>query len=417
MYETEVRTEPAKPRLLSQLLKKEPSMSIFVKPFYQIDKVDIDALIENQIRELRQIEYKSQLPGTADSAKVEFLYDVSSFANGIGGDILYGVEEEGGVAIAATGLHATDADEAMLRLNSMLQDGVRPRIPGTQVRSIDEFKNGPIVIIRIPQSFCAPHMVTLKGRQRFYTRSTNGKYRMDIDEIQRACVSADELPQRIAAFRDERLARIIANDGSFPLAAGGKAVLHVIPFQALTRKHSLDFRLLKEKQGSFLPGIGGFHVRFNVDGLFSSSGPRGDKKELWDYSQVYRSGIVEFVDGHHLIGHTDLPTFVFEQEMIRAVSSVLEGLTELGVVPPYAIMLSLVSVKGYTLAVSSQVRAPWRDQTPIDRDHLRLPDVIVENEMPDASQFLRPIFDAIWNAGGYERCMNYDKEGQWRTRD
>ncbi len=47
----------------------------------QITEDDLHALIENSISEGKTIEYKQELPNNSDSAKKEFLADVSSFAN------------------------------------------------------------------------------------------------------------------------------------------------------------------------------------------------------------------------------------------------------------------------------------------------------------------------------------------------
>lgn len=64
------------------------------KSFDQIEKSDISALITNEVRENRMLDYKEKLPGSSDSEKTEFLADVSSFANAAGGYILYGVREK-----------------------------------------------------------------------------------------------------------------------------------------------------------------------------------------------------------------------------------------------------------------------------------------------------------------------------------
>jgi hypothetical protein len=50
----------------------------------------------------------------------------------------------------------------------------------------------------------------------------------------------------------------------------------------------------------------------------------------------------------------------------------------------------------------------------IDRDVLQLPDVLIEDENLAAGKIMRPIFDAIWNAAGWEKCFNYDEDGRWK---
>ena len=58
------------------------------------DKSDLQNLIDHQVREGKVIEYKRDLYGNTDSEKKEFLADVSSFANTVGGDLIIGMDEE-----------------------------------------------------------------------------------------------------------------------------------------------------------------------------------------------------------------------------------------------------------------------------------------------------------------------------------
>jgi hypothetical protein len=48
----------------------------------------------------------------------------------------------------------------------------------------------------------------------------------------------------------------------------------------------------------------------------------------------------------------------------------------------------------------------------IDRDSLLTPEMLVESFDCDPAEVMKPAFDAIWSAAGYEKCKNYDKEGQ-----
>ena len=64
------------------------------KPFDLIEKADVDALVADEVREGRTVDYKETVPGSADGEKTEFLADVSSFANASGGYIIYGIREK-----------------------------------------------------------------------------------------------------------------------------------------------------------------------------------------------------------------------------------------------------------------------------------------------------------------------------------
>ena len=104
-------------------------------PLNQITKEAIEELVDNKVQEGRTLEYKQELPGNSDGDKKEFLADVSSFANAAGGDILYGVTEERdaegkptGYPEVAEGLPVSNIDAERLRLESIIRNGIDPRI-------------------------------------------------------------------------------------------------------------------------------------------------------------------------------------------------------------------------------------------------------------------------------------------------
>ena len=79
--------------------------------FDQIDEGHLQRLIPIGAAESREIEYKSQTYGKNDKAKTEFLADISSFANTIGGDLIIGMSATNGVPIAFTPF-TDDQDES-----------------------------------------------------------------------------------------------------------------------------------------------------------------------------------------------------------------------------------------------------------------------------------------------------------------
>ena len=47
------------------------------------------------------------------------------------------------------------------------------------------------------------------------------------------------------------------------------------------------------------------------------------------------------------------------------------------------------------------------------QDDLLLAEIVIEQAGFDSAAALRPIFDMLWNAFGYERCNGYDEQGKW----
>jgi len=221
------------------------------KPVDEITRADIDALVTAKAAERRTLDYKELLPGGTDDEKKEFLYDVTSFANASGGDLVFGVADQrgtdgkpAGVPESAVGLAMANVSVEIARLENMVQSSVAPRIiPPVQFHEVAAFPNGPVLIIRVPKSWAAPHMVTYKNATRFYSRNSTGKYPLDVYEIRSAFALLEALPDRLRTFRQGRLGSIVAGETPMPLPAGPKMILHVVLIAALASSANIDVRM------------------------------------------------------------------------------------------------------------------------------------------------------------------------------
>jgi len=83
---------------------------VIPKTLDKIEAADIQSLVTNGDEERRTLDFKRDLPGNTDKDKNELRADVTSFANAGGGDLIFGVDEAGGVATAVPGLPGVDAD-------------------------------------------------------------------------------------------------------------------------------------------------------------------------------------------------------------------------------------------------------------------------------------------------------------------
>ncbi len=386
------------------------------KPFDAIDKVDIKALIENQVREGRTIEYKKTLPGGKDEDRREFLADVSSFANASGGDLLFGVSEKEGIPQKIAGLKA-DFDTEILRMENLIRDGIEPRIPNIRMKPIEISLESHVVLIRIPKSWVAPHMVVFKNLSRFFSRNSAGKYQLDIQEIRNAFLLANSLSEKVARFRDGRLAKIIANETSIPLSDDPKLVIHVLALSSFSSQFNVDVSSLKNFTAKLKPiGAGGWNNRFNLDGFVTYSMDSTNTK-AFSYCQLFRSGHIESVYSEIVIernGIKLIPSIAYEEYIVEAVRNYFEILTILEIPFPIVVFISFVGVKGAYMGYSRSYQAE-----PIDRDMILLPEILIEDYekidgINDVAKILRPAFDAFWNACGFERSFNFNEQGDWR---
>ena len=129
--------------------------------------------------------------------------------------------------------------------------------------------------------------------------------------------------------------------------------------------------------------------------------------------QVFRSGSLEAASAD-LVGEGEggryIPSVSYEADLIQAVRGYLQSLQSLGATPPVLAMLTLFGVKGASMAVRQMLHfAPKK----IDRDLLVIPDILIEDLDCDVEQTLRPAFDMVWNACGFQRSFNYNDQGEW----
>jgi hypothetical protein len=365
----------------------------------------------------KTLEFKKELFRDSDSDRKEFLSDVSSFANASGGRIIYGMEETQGIAASLPGIAGIDPDREKLRIENLIRDGIAPRLIGLLVHSIQLTNGNHAIVIHIPKSWASPHMVTYKGTSRFYARNSAGKYQMDVHEIRQSFLLSDSLNERIRNFRLDRLGKIGAKEMPVPVGEGASIVLHYIPVMAFQSPNLINMTAAADSLYRLLPEASGY--RFNLDGLAMYRNIDRDKAGL--YAQLFRNGIVEVVDVSTLDPWIDgkrvIPSAVFEHETIETCQNTLQFQQQLGINPPLFIFLTLLGVRGYTMAVSQEVTGRalrYQYAREIDRDVLLIPEVMVENlPVDNMPTLLRPMFDATWNAAGWPRSMNYDEKGTW----
>jgi hypothetical protein len=386
------------------------------KRFDDIVPDDLTALVNNAVREGRTIEYKKVLPDGSDAGKKEFLADVSSFANSMGGDLVYGVEAKDGLPIRLAGLQGFDPDKDTLRFESIIRDGLDPRVPGLRTKVIDVPSAGPVFVIRVMRSWAGPHMVTFKDSSKFFARSSAGKFQMDTGELRSAFSLAADLPARIRAWRDNRLAKIIVGDTPIPIAESAKMVLHLVPLDSLIDSGQIPATVLNGKQIEFGPmWSSSWNHRLNLDGYVTHGGrPYGDKEGVErSYCQVFRSGQVEAVSAdlvREVHGRKIIASISYEKMILESTARYLKSLDSVGVQPPMLVMVAFISARGATMGVGISYGG---DLHPIDRDPLILPDVLIAETPKNLPRALRLILDAAWNACGAPQSPNYDKNGRW----
>jgi hypothetical protein len=387
-------------------------MSLLHLPVQAVQERDLLALVTNCVQEGRAIEYKAQLPGGSDADKREFLADVTSFANATGGDLLFGVEEERGLPVALPGLELSDLDAAMLRLDSIVRDGCRPRVGGISSARVPLANGRTVLAMRIPRSWTAPHMVTFGNLSRFYARNMAGKYQLDVTELRRAFMATGESIESAMRFRLERVSRLVAGETPLPLHAGPRLVLQMYPLVAADPEFTIDLpTVIAFSPMSIYTTQRSF--RYNLEGVVSH-GPQ-ERDRVGTYLQVFRNGRLETVTSRMITREQPavLRTEVVEKQLFDRMDHYQELYRQLDVPVPVAIMITLLDVEGFRLLPANPGRVWHQERPPLARADLVLPEVMMIQNPTESKELLRPTLDILWQSFGWEYCRNYDNGGQW----
>ncbi|MBK3660544.1 ATP-binding protein [Bradyrhizobium diazoefficiens] len=394
-----------------------------------ISEFDLQRLIQAQVPERRDIEYKANVYGGQDKDLSEFLADVSSFANTAGGDIIIGMTEQAGLPTALSALQI-DADAEVLRLEASARTGLQPQIFGFAVQAVPITGGGHVLVLRIPRSYNQPHRVVRKGSNRFWARSSAGKYEPNVDELRGLFTRAPQLADRIRNFRFDRIAKIVGGDTPVPLMGSRPLVLHVAPLSAFDGSQSfrLDINQAPQQLFTAFSPIGGQagDFRINIDGCLVLSNRGADGRSHRAYVQAYHNGIVEAVDSVFATGggigqNPDRLTSIrTEGTIVRESHAYLRSLVARDAAPPYVLLVSLIGVKGIPYSFAMEPGTLFEDQAGVlDRDQFHFAEQIIDDVPLDPYEYaicLRPLLDQIANAAGRARTPSFDQDGRFRVR-
>ena len=101
-----------------------------------------------------------------------------------------------------------------------------------------------------------------------------------------------------------------------------------------------------------------------------------------------------------------------EREIVNGVANSLRALELAGAQPPFSVLVALVGVRGMGMA-NPHGMIPMRAPAPIDRNLVRLPDVLCETYAWDRPREMRPISDALWQSSGWNASPCYTATGDW----
>lgn len=371
------------------------------KELIQIELKDIQDLVENYISESKTLDYKLEFPPKLnDSEKKEFLADVSAFANTFWWDLIYWIKEEEWIAKEIIWFEIENIDEWKLKLESIIRDGIDPRI-NYEIREIKLEDKKYIIILRIKESFIKPHWISFQKNHKVFLRGSTWKYESELSELRDLFLSMDQLSTKINDFKLRRLSVIELNDSYMNLNKWLKIIVHIVPVDPQQSINLFDEQELNSKFEPFYAR--GWNHRVNIDGFLTYS------PTAHSYTQIYKNWTIEAVRS----SDDTVEKFYYmsyEKETIEYIESKLWNLVSIWIKAPFYISLCFLDIKWYILK-RWNIRASehWYSY---DRNLLDTWNIII-NDINNIEEKLKPLFDILWNAFGYMHSRNYNEKWNW----
>ena len=387
--------------------------------FDEIGSEHIVALVETGSPERKTLEYKAKLNIATGDDRAEFLADISSFSNAAGGDIIFGIADRRDASGNATGipeaiapLTIANPDSELGKLSQIIESGIQPRLVGVQAKVIDIPSRGPVIVVRVPKSWNAPHMVSFANRSRFYSRNEiTGKIQLDVQQIGSAFAAQRSVGERIRAWRTDRIGKSVAEEGPVPIK-GPRLLFHFVSIAALDDEQTLPRVFDRDALRPFnqLMSLSPNAYRYNADGLLYES---RDTESGQSYLQIFRDGHLEYGDSYTLGGHDEaVASQRFEEKLRDSFKNALGLLQKIESREPIFVSLTLINVKGRSMWLPRDFafRFDSMKSHPFDRPIIISPDVLLQ-DVPEGFPYpttLLPVVNSIWQAAGLEETPYKD---------
>lgn len=366
------------------------------KSFETLSHADIEALVAAGRGEERRLEFKRELVAGSDGDKKEYLADLSSLANAQGGDLIFGVEESGGVASSVPGITLEDADREILRLEQLALAGLQPRILGLRSAFLPSVPgaNTGVLIQRVPASLNAPHRVIFQNWGKFFTRHSRGKSEMDVVELREAFTASEGALPRLRALH-MRLADLTHVEQR----PGPQLAMTLTPLALARRQEMLEFSSYQD--AATPPLEGSLDYGQTLEGFLCWS-PTGDGK-VFDQVLTHRAGYVEGLSSQAPPNAESSEIWVEEiAKFLRIVTSdSVRKLSAKGLSGPWVLMATLVGVSGIQLNFGQQ----FRSTRPSKRNQFDFREIIFDDFEPSV---LISLMRQVWWAFGRERPADRD---------
>lgn len=368
-------------------------------PIDLIDEASLTRLIDDQVSESRHLEFKRDLPGQDSDSVREFLADVSSLANAHGGDLVFGIEEANGIAAGLPGVDIADPDAEILRLESSIRSGIAPRLAGIRMHFTQLVNGRGVLIIRVPRGLMPPHRITYRNSGKFYSRTSRGKYELDVHELRHAFLETSQLPSRFRQLHQEAIERARGIDMPFAIMAEPTAVVSTIPLS-----HFREDREIPISRDTALVPIrpDAYSSIEMLEGVLLHTPIDRETGRVRSFALTYRDGRTDVawtIGGKRRAQNGEELRLIwpdsFENGLIDATRGTQSRLQPFGIEGPWVVMVSIFGSKDHFIHLD------WLNQSnPAFRNEALIGQIQLERiEVDD----LLPLAQRLWLIFGMHR--------------
>ena len=156
----------------------------------------VRSLFDDQVSEGPRLDYKQAISLKSERERLEAAKDISSFANEIGGTIIYGIPEKRKseeVAIPLKPYGIDQVPDLESRLENIYIDSITPCLSEWRIRKVEltEYRGKVVYVAWVPESWVGIHMIEAYGDQKYYRRG----------QLRAVAMSEHEVRQRYERLR------------------------------------------------------------------------------------------------------------------------------------------------------------------------------------------------------------------------
>ena len=174
--------------------------------------------VDEKVPESKRLDYKQAPSLNSRKGKREAAKDISSFANEIGGYVLYGIPEErealpdgtkSAIAKKPYGIDPIPGLEG--RLEDIYVEAIHPRLPDLGIRKVATEYEGKVVYVAWhSESWMGPHMVQAYGDNSYYRRGLLRAVKMDEHEVRQKYLQVRSQLDRARHYLESRQINLCA---------------------------------------------------------------------------------------------------------------------------------------------------------------------------------------------------------------